>query len=151
MPSCHIGARAMLLAALLAWGEAAQPQALTAPAVGYLHGLRPEVASGTVLWFHDGTATDALGNTQIAVTRFRDTHAYLQVDLSFVGLNGRDSPHALDDGHFDFYLLRSLSNNAVGIVASRAQTYGGVIPPAGGPWLMRKLPYGIPTAAISEA
>src|SRR6266704_1992820 len=114
MPRCA-ALDLLLLLGLLAWAGAAHTQSLTAPAVGYLHGLRPEVASGNVLWFHDGTATDALGNTQIAVTRFRDTHAYLQVDLAIVGLNGRDTAHPLDDGHFFFYLLRSLANNAVGI------------------------------------
>ena len=133
----------LLLIAVLGAHFPARSQALTVPAIGLLQGLRPEVVSSTVMRFHDGVATDALGTTQIAVTRFRDTHAYLEVDLARVGLNGRDTG-SFEEGHFFFYLMRSLRDDAVGIVASRAESYGGVTQPPGGPWMMRKLPYGHP-------
>jgi hypothetical protein len=136
----------LLLIAATATPFPARSQALTVPAIGLLQGLRPEVVSSTVMRFHDGVATDALGTTQIAVTRFRDTHAYLEVDLAHVGLNGRDTD-SFEEGHYFFYLMRSLRDNAVGIVASRADAYGGVTQPPGGPWVMRKLPYGHPYRA----
>lgn len=136
----------LALLALAAPALAAAQAALTTPAPSLLSGIRPEVVGGNVMRFFDGVAVDSSGHAQITVSRFHDTASYLQVDVTTVGLNGRDTG-GLEDGHFYFYLLRSASTNAVGIVASRSMTYGGVVQPAGGPWAMRKLPYGHPYRA----
>jgi hypothetical protein len=140
-----------VVAAACSWMASLSPGAdaqasLTMPAPGFLAGIRPEVVSGNVMRFFDGVATDSAGTTQISLTRFHDTGVYMQVDVTTIGLNGRDTG-GLEDGHFYFYLLRSLSTGTVGIVASRSISYSGVFPPSGGPWLMRKLPYGHPYRA----
>lgn len=108
---------------------------------GYLVGIRPEPLNGNVMRFYEGSAA-VYPLEQVTVGNpYSPDSKYLEVDVTNVGLNGRDGG-GLEDGHFYFYLLKSSS--AIGIVASRAIYYSDVILPPGGPWSIRKLPYGHP-------
>ena len=111
----------------------------------FLTGIRPEVFDGHTMRFYEGAASVG-GGTDVAVFYYphSPTSTYLEVDIYNIGLNGRDGG-GLEDGHFYFYLLKS--ETETGIVASRAESYSGVIEPEGGPWLVRKLPYGHPYRA----
>ena len=113
----------------------------------YIVGMRPEPVDGHTMRIYSGSAAvySATGIEQAIIPwPYPSSTHYLDLDVNVVGINGRDGG-GLEDGHFYFYVLKSATQT--GVIASRAIYYSQLILPPGGPWAVRKLPFGIPYRA----
>lgn len=102
-------------------------------------GLQPDFISSTVVRFSTGFASNGANNP---VTFIRTTAA-ISVDLATNGLNGLDTGTIASGDQLYFYLVRNITTQDVGILASKSTSYGSVIYPSGfSQSVARKLKWG---------